>query len=127
MNAHAFTQTAFRASKLAIATFLFCAVTAIASPAQTFTSLFSFDGFHGSYPGTPLVQGLDGAMYGTTPGQIYRITAEGQVGLVEKNLLSPNALFLATNGDFYGTTIDYATGTVNAGADPRSQAASLAW
>jgi hypothetical protein len=29
--------------------------------------------------------------------------------------------------DSGGVMIDYATGTVNAGADPRSQAASLAW
>jgi uncharacterized repeat protein (TIGR03803 family) len=44
----------------------FCAIAAIGSPAQTFTTLFSFDAGDGSNPiNTPLVQGLDGNLYGT--------------------------------------------------------------
>jgi hypothetical protein len=46
---------------------VFCAVEAISSPAQTFTTLLSFNGTDGAFPyyGS-LVQGLDGNFYGTT-------------------------------------------------------------
>ncbi len=87
---------------------LLVSVAAAASYAQTLTTLLSFDGTHGALPTTTLVQGLDGAMYGTTPGEIYRITPEGQAGIVYSPLATPNALVLANNGSFYGTTMDYA-------------------
>ena len=45
---------------------VFSAVVGIASPAQTFTSLFSFDGTDGDGPAAVLVQGTDGNFYGTT-------------------------------------------------------------
>jgi hypothetical protein len=55
--------------KRACALFLFCAATALALPAQTFTNLVSFNGSNGMFPwNTPLVQGLDGDLYGTTDG-----------------------------------------------------------
>lgn len=93
------------------AAFLLCAAAAIGSSAQTFTSLFSFDGRHGGFPATPLIQGLDGAMYGTTQGLIFRITPEGKALVVNSSLAGPSALVLANDGNFYGTTMDYATVT----------------
>jgi hypothetical protein len=52
----------------ACAALLFCAATAIAMSAQTFTTVLSFDGSNeGSNP-TVLIQGLDGNLYGATHG-----------------------------------------------------------
>ena len=42
------------------------AATGIASQAQTFTNLATFDITNGAYPYGVLVQGLDGDFYGTT-------------------------------------------------------------
>src|ERR1700730_5601026 len=66
---------------------LFCAVTAIASPAQTFTRLASFDSANGANPQLmSLVQGTDGNFYGTTPyggglgvGEVFEVTSGGAV------------------------------------------------
>jgi hypothetical protein len=44
---------------------VFCVAAAIALPAQTFTTLNSFDGTDGADP-NGLVQGTDGNFYGTT-------------------------------------------------------------
>ena len=46
--------------------FLLCAGMAIASHAQTFTTILSFDGTNGSYPESTLIQGTDGNFYGTS-------------------------------------------------------------
>jgi hypothetical protein len=39
---------------------------AIASPAQTFTTIAAFDRTNGFFPNGALIQGLDGNLYGTT-------------------------------------------------------------
>jgi uncharacterized repeat protein (TIGR03803 family) len=91
---------------------------AIASPAQSFNTLLSFDGSDGEFPAY-LVQGLDGNIYGTTSGggahsngTIFKITPAGTLTTLYSFCIqtncpdgrSPYALVLATNGNFYGTT-----------------------
>jgi hypothetical protein len=44
----------------------FCVASAVASPAQTFTTLFRFDGTHGQDAVGSFVQGTDENFYGTT-------------------------------------------------------------
>jgi len=114
--------------KITWAILVVCATTAIASPAQTFTTLATFDGTNGVNPFSPLVQGLDGNLYGTTLGGGANCSSEGGCGTIFKitpagelttiyNFCSqgsyPNCadgfnpaagLVLATNGNLYGTT-----------------------
>jgi uncharacterized repeat protein (TIGR03803 family) len=92
--------------------FLLWAAAAVALPAQTFTSLFSFDGTDGSYPYAELVQATDGNQYGTTyaggangVGTLFKITPGGTLSILNSVDGSPvGGLVQATNGDFYGTT-----------------------
>jgi uncharacterized repeat protein (TIGR03803 family) len=105
------------------------AVTAIASPAQTFTTLVSFDGdATGSQPIAPLVQGLDGNFYGTTYtggtqdyGTVFKVTPSGKLTVLHsfcslKNCAdgeSPwGGLVLASNGNFYGTASGGGAGSI---------------
>jgi len=111
---------------------VFCALEAIASPAQTFNNLLSFNGTDGEAPyyGS-LVQGLDADLYGTTlgggeygRGTIFKATAAGKLTTLysfcaEKSCLDGSTpvagLLLANNGNFYGTTTAggaYNNGTV---------------
>ncbi len=118
-------------ARLSIAVFclVLVPVTAIVCPAQTFTSLVSFDGSNGEFPwNAPLVQGLDGNLYGTTSkggvnssscgasdscGTVFKITPNGTLTTLYKFCSQPNCsdgispvagLALATSGNFYGTT-----------------------
>ena len=101
---------------------LFCG-TAIFSPAQTFTSLLSFNGTNGANPHwVYLVQGVDGELYGTTfagsgnSGTVFKMTTGGALTTVYDfcrqgepctDGAQPNAgLVLGTNGNFYGTTMN---------------------
>jgi uncharacterized repeat protein (TIGR03803 family) len=70
--------------KRACAVLTLCAATAIALPAQTVTTLFSFDYTDGSGPTGALVQATDGNLYGTTygggakgGGTVFKITPGG--------------------------------------------------
>ena len=112
--------------------FLLCAAAAISVPAQTFTTLFSFDGADGYGPSSRLIQATNGDFYGTTPdgggagsrGTVFKITASGRLTTLFSfcaqdgctNGYVPMAgLVQATNGDFYGTTAyggAYGYGTV---------------
>jgi uncharacterized repeat protein (TIGR03803 family) len=115
--------------KRACAVFMLCAAAAIASPAQTFTSLFSFDGTDGSDPYPMSFQGLDGNYYGTTNwggafgvGTIFEITPGGTLtslysfGTQTTDGVQPQeGLVQATDGNFYGTTYSggaYGNGTI---------------
>jgi uncharacterized repeat protein (TIGR03803 family) len=111
------------------AVFLFCAVAAIASSAQTVTAVAAFNGANGQEPNS-LVQGSDGNFYGTTPsggadrqGTVFQVTPAGSItslysfcsqlpdcadGGVPDGPLVPVA-----DGSLYGTTA--VGGAANAG------------
>src|SRR5215831_11555732 len=121
---HSLTARSVFPSVLAI--FYFVLITTIAGNTQTFTSLASFNVSDGKTPEPPLVQGLDGNLYGLTRfggkfkgpdcdtgcGTIFKITPEGTLTTIyafcsQTNCadgFAPNALALATDGNFYGTT-----------------------
>jgi uncharacterized repeat protein (TIGR03803 family) len=108
--------------KRACTVFVLCATMAIALPAQTFTTLHSFDGKDGANPGALLVQGADGNLYGTASaggangtndGTVFKITESGKLttlySFCAQTLCTDGAnpragLVQAGNGDFYGTT-----------------------
>jgi uncharacterized repeat protein (TIGR03803 family) len=96
---------------------LFCAMTAIASQAQTLTTLADFDGTNGSYP-LGLIQGFDGNFYGTTLdggtanlGTAFKITPAGVLTTVHTFCSMAGCLdgswpegrvTQASDGNFYG-------------------------
>jgi uncharacterized repeat protein (TIGR03803 family) len=94
--------------------FLLCVATVIPSPAQTFTTLFSFDGANEIYPAS-LIQGADGKLWGTTYGNgqpncgtAFTLTRAGVLRVVATfncaDGYEASGLTLNTNGSFYGTT-----------------------
>jgi len=99
---------------------LLCAATAIALPAQTFTTLASFEGTNGANPKGPLVQGADGNFWATTNwrgpnsfGTVFKVDATGTVTTVYSFCTQLNCqdgedplagLALDTTGNLYGTT-----------------------
>ena len=96
---------------------VFCAATALSSPAQTLSTLHSF-GYNGdgAYPYAGLIQASDGSFYGTTwgggaygYGTVFRMSASGTVTTLQSfnfnNGAAPTAgLVQASDGSFYGTT-----------------------
>jgi uncharacterized repeat protein (TIGR03803 family) len=112
----------FSAVKMACIVIAFCAVAAIASPAQTFTSIASLGLANGDSP-NGLVQGTNGDFYGATTfggpnvndfGTVFEVTPAGEVTRLHAFFCSsascaagslPNGgLLLAANGNFYGST-----------------------
>ncbi len=115
--------------KNACAVFLFFAVSAIASSAQTFTVLLNFESSNGSGPNAPLVQGLDGNLYGTawsggtSIGTVFRMTPQGILSTIYdfcfpfcSDGANPVGLALTPSGSFYGTTEQGGNINCNAGA-----------
>jgi len=104
----------------ASAVIVLCALGALSSPAQTFTTLASFSGTNGANPHAGLMQVTDGDLYGTTKlggaqfrGSVFKITASGTLTTLHSfcslALCSDGAnpyapLVQAANGDLYGTT-----------------------
>lgn len=98
----------------------FWIATAIASPAQNFTTIHSFAGYptEGAWPHTRLIQGADGNFYGTTSaggdgyctfgcGTAFEITAGGTLTtLFNFDFLTDtfSGVIQASDGNFYGTT-----------------------
>src|SRR5580698_2003580 len=72
--------------KRAYSAFVLCATTAIALPAQNFTTLHTFDNTDGANPFAGLVQATNGGFYGTTfgggangDGTVFIISPSGTV------------------------------------------------
>jgi uncharacterized repeat protein (TIGR03803 family) len=114
----------FNLAKMAFM-FVFCAGAAIASRAQTLTTLASFDGTNGYSPQSALVQGNDGNFYGTTAqgglsdnctagcGTVFKMTPSGTLASLYSFCSQPGcadgtspyaALIQAADGNFYGVT-----------------------
>ncbi len=112
----------FGSWKRVVALFPLC-YAAVPLPAQTFTTLVSFDGANGDGPVSPLVQGTDGSLYGTTSqgganscpapyngcGTIFKMTVTGTLTMLHSfNSMDgalPASLVQANNGTFYGSTV----------------------
>ncbi len=124
---HALTRLRIRKtsfSNMVCLVLVFCAATAIASPAQTLTTLYSFcaqpECDDGDTPLAGLVQATDGNFYGTTfgggefnAGTVFKITPSGTLTTLHTFCSQPSCtdgyqpfggLVQATNGNFYGTT-----------------------
>jgi uncharacterized repeat protein (TIGR03803 family) len=111
--------------KRACAVLVLCATTAIARPAQTLTTLYSFCSLSGCPDGAEpiagLVQAANGDLFGTTSGgsflsygTVFRITPGGTLTTLYSFCSQTNCtdganpyagLVQAANGDLYGTTI----------------------
>ena len=109
-------------SKLICILFVFCAATAIASPAQVLTTLHSFASSpsDGRNPYAGLIQASDGNLYGTTVdggatdyGTVFKITPSGTLTTLYSfcyqtscaNGNTPySGLIQGSDGNFYGTT-----------------------
>jgi uncharacterized repeat protein (TIGR03803 family) len=120
MNMGRFTVTRCSGWLHVCAAFLFCAVAAVASSAQTFNVLTNFELANGIGPNGPLAQGFDGNFYGTTNsgwpravGTVFKVTPAGT--LTTLYTFCPNTLCtdgerplagltLGPDGNFYGTT-----------------------
>lgn len=93
---------------------------AIGAPAQTFTTLVSFNGSDGANPSASLILARDGNFYGTTEnggsngsGTVFKISPSGVFTTVysfcaqtncEDGRLPESAVVQGIDGNFYGTT-----------------------
>src|SRR5271167_279887 len=71
-------------ARMACMVFLFCTAAAIAASAQTFKTVFTFDGTNGDAPSGALVQARDGNFYGVTLGGGVSPVCGGGCGTVFK-------------------------------------------
>jgi uncharacterized repeat protein (TIGR03803 family) len=105
--------------KRTLSVLILCVASSIAASSQTFQDLVFFNGPNGSDPFAPLVQGLDGNLYGATVyggannyGTIFKMSSSGQFTMLYSFCAQascpdgnyPDGLTLATDKNFYGAT-----------------------
>jgi uncharacterized repeat protein (TIGR03803 family) len=105
--------------KRCLAAFLLCSAAATAATAQSFAALHDFSGADGSEPNSPLVEGFDGKLYGTTTaggstggGTFFKIGVYAAFTSLYNFCdispcpagLQPEPLVLGQYGDFNGAT-----------------------
>src|ERR1019366_4664637 len=112
--------------------FVFCAATALNSPAQTLTVLHNFAGPDGGNPTVGLVLATDGNFYGTTStggnngtnaGTAFRITTSGTLTTLYNfcqqqycgDGAQPMQIIQGRDGNFYGVTISGGNGETGCG------------
>jgi uncharacterized repeat protein (TIGR03803 family) len=87
--------------------------TGVALYAQTFNTIFTFNGKNGTYVNDSLIQGLDGSMYGVTTTTVFRIAPGGKLTTIYNFCSLPNCadgsnaqgtLVQTPDGSLYGTT-----------------------
>ncbi len=98
-----------------VAAILMMLAAAIASPAQTLTTLHDFGDQAGTNPESALIQATDGNFYGTTVvNNVFKMTPSGMATSFYKFCSQPGcadgstpygALVQTTDGTFYGTTV----------------------
>ncbi|MFZ0279723.1 MAG: choice-of-anchor tandem repeat GloVer-containing protein [Candidatus Sulfotelmatobacter sp.] len=104
-------------------------ISGVAISPTNFTTLGFFNGLDGSAPGAPLVQGLDGNLYGTAnlggtngDGTVFKITPEGGLTGLRRFCSRPECadgrspqtgLMQGEDGDLYGVTFLGGTGCPN--------------
>jgi uncharacterized repeat protein (TIGR03803 family) len=112
-----------------VSTLLFLwATMVISAHTQTFTKLLDLTPTTGEFPASPLVQGLDGNLYGTTSnagayggGTFFQLTPSGTLSVLYDFCFNDNnncpdgaepagSIVLAPDGSFYGTTKGSFTG-----------------
>jgi uncharacterized repeat protein (TIGR03803 family) len=121
-----------RLAKIASIGLLLFLCASIASSAQTFKTLVTFNGNNGKLPQGPLVQATNGDFYGTTNqggaygyGSVFKANPAGKLTTLHSFCSQGNpcpdgsnprsGLVQAASGEFYGTTFNgglYASGTV---------------
>jgi uncharacterized repeat protein (TIGR03803 family) len=104
-----------------VASLLFLMILSVVLPAQVFTTLVNFNGPNGSKVEAPVVQGLDGELYGTTfyggssnvYGEVFKVSPQGVLTILYTFCYQvtcawgdgPFSSVLQTrNGNLFGTT-----------------------
>jgi uncharacterized repeat protein (TIGR03803 family) len=107
--------------KMTCTALMFFVATVISLPAQTFTTLVSFNSTNGAYLRSALVQGTDGRFYGTASaggasndGTVFRTSASGTLMVLHNfdyndGSAAAGTLVQGSDGNFYGTTSEGGT------------------
>ncbi len=100
----------------AVIAIVFCGAVISPASAQIFKTLFSFDNATGSNPPGPLAQGVSGALYGTTSGELFRLSGGTVVDVFDFDGLNTRGEYgedpqapptLGDDGNFYGSCANF--------------------